>query len=74
MQFPNAPLIAAFIAGWASRYVSGTGHAYLLSLAYLTMTIWAYEELIRGTNWFRHLLGLAYLIILVMRVAHAVHA
>ncbi len=26
------------------------------------MTIWAYEELAYGVNWFRHLLGLAYII------------
>ena len=26
------------------------------------MAIWAYEELAHGVNWFRHLLGLAYII------------
>jgi hypothetical protein len=38
------------------------------------MTIWAYEELTDGVNWFRRLLGLTYVIILVIRVAHAVQA
>jgi hypothetical protein len=33
------------------------------------MTVWAYEELIRGVNWFRRLLGLAYLRSTVMRLA-----
>jgi len=42
-----------------------------MSVSYLAMTIWAYEELADGVNWFRHLLGLAYVIILVIRVAHA---
>ena len=28
----------------------------------LAMVIWAYEELVDGVNWFRHLLGLAYVI------------
>jgi hypothetical protein len=26
------------------------------------MSIWAYEELMHGVNWFRHLLGLGYVI------------
>jgi len=26
------------------------------------MTIWAYEELVHGVNWFRHSLGLAYIV------------
>lgn len=36
------------------------------------MTIWAYEELTHGSNWFRHLLGAAFMIIITIRVAHAV--
>jgi hypothetical protein len=70
VQFPNLPLIIALIAGEASHFVSGTDHAYVLSASYLAMTIWAYEELANGSNWFRHLLGLAYTIILILRVAH----
>jgi len=38
------------------------------------MAIWAYEELVHGVNWFRRLLGLAYVILLVVRVANALHA
>ena len=48
VQFPNLPLIVALIAGYGSRYISGTGHAYLLAVGYLAMTIWAYEELAPG--------------------------
>ena len=65
VQFPNLPLIVALIAGHGSRYFRGTGHAYLLAVGYLAMTIWAYEELARGTNWFRRLLGLVFVVILV---------
>jgi hypothetical protein len=43
-------------------------------VSYLAMTVWAYEELVHGVNWFRRLLGLVYLIVMVMRVAHAAHA
>ena len=73
VQFPNLPLIIALICGYGSRHIRGTGHAYLLAVAYLAMTIWAYEELVRGTNWFRRLLGLAFLVILVLDVAHGLH-
>jgi hypothetical protein len=73
VQFPNLPLIVAFVAGEASRYANGALHPYLVSVSYLAMTIWAYEELAHGVNWFRHLLGLTYAVIMVMRVAHALH-
>jgi hypothetical protein len=51
--------------------VRGPGHSFAASVSYLAMTIWAYEELVRGVNWFRRLLGLTYVIVLVIRVAHA---
>ena len=74
MQFPNLPLIVAFLAGEAGKLVDGAAHTYSASVSYLAMTIWAYEELVHGVNWFRHLLGLAYVIIVVVRVANALHA
>jgi hypothetical protein len=74
VQFPNLPLIAAFVAGEVSQVVRGTERSYAVSAAYLAMTIWAYEELVHGVNWFRRLLGLAYVIILVVRVAHGLRA
>jgi hypothetical protein len=45
----------------------------VLAVGFLAMTIWAYEELARGTNWFRRLLGLAFVVILVERVADGLH-
>ena len=74
VQFPNVPLIAAFLAGEAGSFLRGTEHSFAASAAYLAMTIWAYEELAHGVNWFRRLLGLAYVIILVVRVAHGLQA
>jgi hypothetical protein len=74
VQFPNLPLIVAFLASQAGRFVRGSDHSFAMSVSYLAMTIWAYEELAEGVNWFRHLLGLAYVIILVLRVAHALQA
>jgi hypothetical protein len=40
---------------------------------YLAMVIWAYEELVDGVNWFRHLLGLAYVISTTTHLAVALH-
>lgn len=74
IQFPNLPLILAFLAGETALFVHGDAHFYARSVAYLGMTIWAYEELANGVNWFRRLLGAAYAVILVVRVAHALQA
>lgn len=72
VQFPNLPLIVALLAGQARHLVPGADARYLSSVTYLAMTVWAYEELVHGSNWFRHLLGLAFVIIVFLRVAHAV--
>ncbi len=46
-------------------------HSYAASVSYLAIAIWAYEELVHGVNWFRRLLGLAAMILVVVRVAGA---
>jgi hypothetical protein len=74
VQFPNLPLIAAFLAGEAGKFLNGSAHSYAASASYLAITIWAYEELVHGVNWFRRLLGLAFVILVIVRVAHALHA
>ena len=74
VQFPNLPLIVAFLAGAAAKFLNGSAHSYAASASSLAMTIWAYEELAYGVNWFRRLLGLAFVILLIVRVAHALHA
>jgi hypothetical protein len=61
-QFPNNPLIAAFVAGYVASRLHGAGHFDAQAVSYLAMTIWAYEELVHGVNWFRHSLGLAYIV------------
>jgi hypothetical protein len=74
VQFPNAPLILAFLAGVLGSQMHGATRSYATAAAYLAMTVWAYEEAARGVNWFRRLLGLAYMIIMVVRVAHGLQA
>lgn len=56
-QFPNAPLLAAFAAAGAARLAHGSAHRALRSVFYVALTIWAYEELRSGDNWFRRLVG-----------------
>jgi hypothetical protein len=74
VQFPNLPLIIALLAAEAALFIHGEAHSYARSVSYLAMTIWAYEELVYGVNWFRHLLGLTFALIVIVRVAHALHA
>jgi hypothetical protein len=74
VQFPNLPLIVAVSAGEAGKFLDGSAHSYAASVSYLAMAIWVYEELVHGVNWFRRLLGLAYVILLVVRVADGLHA
>jgi hypothetical protein len=71
VQFPNAPLIAAFIAGQAAGHTHGSGHAYGSAISYLALAVWAYEELAYGVNWFRRLLGLGYTISTIVHLALA---
>jgi hypothetical protein len=40
-------------------------------VSYLALAIWAYEELVHGVNWFRHLLGFAYVISTAVHLAVA---
>jgi hypothetical protein len=46
VQFPNAGLIIAFLAGQVAGHVHGQGHADASAISYLTLTVWAYEELV----------------------------
>jgi len=74
VQFPNLPLIVALLTGVASTFLHGNAHSYIAAVSYLAMTVWAYEELAHGVNWFRRLLGLTYVIILILLFARALPA
>ena len=73
VQFPNAPLILAFVAGEIASMAHGSVHADAAAVSYLALALWAYEELISGVNWFRHLLGLAYVVSTTTHLAAALH-
>lgn len=74
VQFPNLPLIVGLLAGAVGNLVGGHGHSYAVSVSYLALTVWAYEETAHGANWFRRLLGIAFLAYVVVRVADALHS
>jgi hypothetical protein len=74
VQFPNLPLIIAFLAAGAGTLVHGAAHSYTVSAAFLATAIWAYGELVHGVNWFRHLLGLVVAMSLIVRVSGVLHA
>jgi hypothetical protein len=71
IQFPNAPLILAFVSGLAAQHSHGRGHYYAQAVSYLSMAVWAYLELFQGVNAFRRLLGLAYTVSTVVHLASA---
>jgi hypothetical protein len=73
-QFPNLPLSIALLAGAAGHFLGAGALAYAASVSYLALTIWAYEELVHGVNWFRRLLGLGFVIFLIVHVAQALPA
>ena len=71
IQFPNLALVLAFVSGQAAAMLHGVGHREAAAVSYAALLIWAYEELVHGVNWFRHLLGLVYIISTVAHLAHA---
>jgi hypothetical protein len=73
VQFPNAPLILAFVSGLLAHNSDGRVHSYAQAISYLAMAIWAYLELFHGVNAFRRLLGLAYTISTAVHLANALH-
>lgn len=73
VQFPNAPLIVGLLAGAIGGVVHGREHDYAVAISYLAIGVWAYEELTQGVNWFRRLLGAAFAILMVVRIANALH-
>jgi hypothetical protein len=66
-------LLVALAASVTGRLTDGVGQACASSVFYVALSIWAYEELARGVNWFRRLLGAAVLVYIVVRLATALN-
>ena len=69
VQFPNAPLGVAIVGMVGAQLTSGDAYDLLVALGRVGLVAWAYDELARGVNPFRRLLGLGMLIFLVMAIA-----
>ncbi len=68
-QFPNPPLLLAF-AGWGLGAVAGgTAHDVGRAVFTIGLALWAWLETVSGVNWFRRLLGVAVLVLIVAGLA-----
>jgi hypothetical protein len=74
IQFPNMPLILALIASVAGHFTHGTGHRVALSVFYMALSVWAYQEARHGDNWFRRLLGFGSSIYILVSLTQALRA
>jgi hypothetical protein len=74
VQFPNPPLMVALVASVVGRFTHGTGHRLVLSVFYVALSVWAYEEARHGDNWFRRSLGLGFSLYIVVSLARALRA
>jgi len=68
-QSPNLPLWIAFAALLVSLLSGGTVNDAARAVLYMALTVWAYEELVRGVNGFRK--GVGALALIVVAVAGA---
>jgi hypothetical protein len=73
VQFPNPPLILALLASLAGHLTHAAGHRVALSIFYVALSVWAYEEAVHGENWFRRLLGVGFCLYIIVSLAEALH-
>jgi hypothetical protein len=52
------------------RELSSALHDSAWAVSQVALTIWAYEEIVRGTNWFRRALGAVVLVSITIGLAH----
>ena len=56
-QFPNPPLLLAGAAWGLAALTGGALHDAGRAVFTIALAVWALEEMVGGTNWFRRLLG-----------------
>jgi hypothetical protein len=66
--------MVALAASVVGRLTHGTGHRLALSVFYVALSVWAYEEARHGDNWFRRLLGLGFSLYIVVSLARGLRA
>jgi len=69
VQLPNPPLLLA-LAGWVlAGAASGDAHQLGRAIVKVALAVWAWEEVTRGVNWLRRLVGLVALVWVVAGLA-----
>ncbi|HST55434.1 MAG TPA: hypothetical protein VLJ42_06010 [Solirubrobacteraceae bacterium] len=74
MQFPNPPLLVALLASVARHLAHGAGRRASLSIFYVALSAWAYEEARHGVNWLRRSLGVGMCVYIVVSLTHALRS
>ena len=65
-QRPNAPLALWLLATVIGLFLHGTAHMVVSAIARIALVIWAADELARGVNPWRRLLGAVVLVAVVV--------
>jgi hypothetical protein len=68
-QFPNAPLLVALLGWGLAAATRGSAHDIGRVIFTVALGVWALDEIARGVNWFRRLLGAAVLVSIVAGLA-----
>lgn len=53
----------------ANHLLDGRAEDYAMAIFFVALGVWAWGEASEGVNWFRRLLGVAFLVYVVVRLA-----
>jgi hypothetical protein len=70
-QFPNPPLIAAFVAWIIAALTRGDVHDHARAVFYVGLSVWAWLEVSDGANWVRRAFGIIGMVYVVVEIASA---
>ena len=73
-QLPNPPLLVAIVGWLVGALASGEVHRAGRAVFYIGISVWAWEELTAGVNWFRRLIGAGLLVWLAAQIASSLPA
>lgn len=72
VQFPNAPLLAAFAAWIVAALTEGSVHDYARGGFYVGLAAWAWLELSDGANLARRVIGAGGLVYAAAQIGSAI--
>jgi hypothetical protein len=62
IQKPNPSLSIALVSYAISAFTSGILHRMGSTVFFIAISIWSYQEIVSGVNWFRRILGIVVLL------------